>query len=170
MIDESLTTMTTLTINSSAPAFSLKGLDDKTHTLYKDPALITALVFFKTTCPTCRLAWKYIERLHQGYHKPGLAVWGISQHDAQRSAEFASNNGSTFPILIDDDWRVSKKYDPDFVPTVFLIDTTGRIIDRVVSFDKAGLNRVSETIAARLNVAAETIAPDDDGAPPFRPG
>ncbi len=162
--------MTTLAINANAPAFSLKGLDDKIHTLYKDPASVTAIVFFKTTCPTCRLAWKYIERLHQSYRKAGLAVWGVSQHDAKRSTEFASDNGSTFPILIDDDWRVSKQYDPDFVPTLFLIESTGKIIDRVISFDKVGLNRVAQAIATRLNVAAETIAPDNDGAPPFRPG
>jgi peroxiredoxin len=162
--------MTTLAINTNAPAFSLKGLDDKSHTLYKDPALVTVVVFFKTTCPTCRLAWPYIEKLHQAYHTPGLAVWGISQHDAMRSAEFTLDNGSTFPVLIDDDWRVSKQYDPDFVPTLFLIESTGKIIDRVISFDKAGLNRVSQTIAARLDVAVETIAPENDGAPPFRPG
>ncbi len=162
--------MTTLAIAASAPAFSLKGLDDKSYTLYKDPALVTAVVFFKTTCPTCRLAWSYLEKLYQSYQKAGLAVWGISQHDAKRSAEFALENGSTFPILIDDDWRVSKQYDPDFVPTLFLIESTGKIIDRVVSFDKAGLNRISQTIAARLDVAAETIAPENDGNPPFKPG
>ena len=162
--------MTTLAINANAPPFSLQGLDAKTCTLYKDPALITALVFFKTTCPTCRLAWKYIERLHQAYQKAGLAVWGISQHDAKRSAEFASNNGSSFLVLIDADWRVSKQYDPDFVPTLFLIESTGQIIDCVVAFDKAGLNRVAQTVAARLNVAAETIAPENDGAPQFKPG
>ncbi|MBI5033427.1 MAG: TlpA family protein disulfide reductase [Chloroflexi bacterium] len=162
--------MTTLTINANAPAFSLKGLDDKSYTLYKDPALITAIVFFKTTCPTCQLAWKYIERLHQAYQKAGFAVWGISQHDAKRSAEFASNNGSTFPILIDANWHVSKLYDPDFVPTLFLIESTGKIIDRVVAFDKAGFNRVAQTIAARLDVVVETVAPENDGAPPFKPG
>ena len=162
--------MTILATSAIAPAFSLKGLDDKIYTLYKDSALVTVLVFFKTTCPTCRLAWKYIERLHQVYRKAGLAVWGISQHDAKRSAEFASNNGSTFPILIDDDWKVSKQFDPDFVPTLFLIESTGKIIDRVVSFDKAGLNRVAQTVAARLDVAVEMIAPENDGAPLFRPG
>lgn len=162
--------MTTLAINTNAPTFSLKGLDDKTCTLYKDPALITVIIFFKTTCPTCRVEWPYLEKLHQSYKTAGLAVWGISQHDPKRSAEFTLDNGSTFPILIDDDWHVSKQYDPDFVPTLFLIESTGKIIDRVISFDKAGLNRVSQAIAARLDVAVETIAPENDGAPPFRPG
>jgi peroxiredoxin len=162
--------MSTLAIGQNAPAFSLQGLDGKNYTLYKDPALITVVVFFKTTCPTCRLAWPYLEKLHQSYQKAGLAVWGISQHDAKRSAEFASKNGSTFPILIDENWQSSKQYDPDFVPTLFLIESTGKIIDRVVAFDKAGLNRVSQTIAARLDVSVETIAPEQDGNPPFKPG
>jgi hypothetical protein len=72
--------------------------------------------------------------------------------------------------LIDVGWHVYKQYDPDFVPTLFLIESTGKIIDRVVAFDKAGLNRISQTIAARLDVSMEIIAPEQDGNPPFKPG
>ena len=162
--------MTTLSIDAVAPGFSLMGLDAQSHTLYKDGARMTLVVFFKTTCPTCRVAWQYIEKLHRSYQGAGLAVWGISQHDKNRSSDFAIEYKSTFPILIDDDWRVSKQYNPDYVPTLFLIDATGKIVDRVVAFDKAGLNRLSQAIAARLNVSTQVIAPDNDGNPPFKPG
>jgi peroxiredoxin len=118
----------------------------------------------------CMMDWPYIEKIHQAYKDAGLAVWGISQHERDVSKGFASKYGSTFPILIDADWRVSKQYDPEVVPTLFLLDTDNKIIDRVVSFDKAGLNRLSNVIAARLGVSALVIAPDDDGNPLFRPG
>lgn len=162
--------MPTLTVNQIAPAFTLKDLERRPHTLNAENAKLTLIVFFKTTCPTCMTAWSYIEKMHQAYRSAGLAVWGISQHDRQRSAEFAATYKSTFPILIDADWQVSKYYDPQFVPTMFLIDPSGKIIDSVVSFDKAGLNRLSQTIAAHLGVPAVLIAPDNDGNPPFRPG
>lgn len=161
--------MSTRTVGQAAPAFSLKGLDGKSFTLYKDDARMTLVVFFKTTCPTCAMAFPYIEKIHRAYCNAGLAVWGISQHDRTRSADFATKYASTFPILIDDDWRVSKQYDPDYVPTSFLIDADGRISECVVAFKKAELNRISQIVAARLGVAAVTIAAEDTN-PPFKPG
>lgn len=162
--------MATLAIGETAPAFSLRGIDGDTLALKQNGGRLTLAVFFKTTCPTCMLAWSYLEKIHQAYREPGLDVWGISQHDRARSVEFARDYKSTFPILLDDDWRVSKQYDPEFVPTLFLIDSAGQIIDRVISFDKAGLNRVSNFIAGKLGAPASVIAPNDDGNPPFRPG
>jgi peroxiredoxin len=162
--------MATLNVNQTAPTFSLRGLDDTTHTLYKDAAQISLVVFFKTDCPTCHLSWPYFEKLRQTYRDPGLVLWGISPHDKTRTIDFAARYPSTFPILLDNDWHVSKQYDPEFVPTAFLIEPSGKIIDRVVAFDKAGLNRIAQTVAARLNVPPQTIAPDKDGHPPFKPG
>lgn len=164
--------MNTLSIGQMAPSFTLKDLERQAYTLNQSNARLTLVVFFKTTCPTCMVAFPYIEKIHRAYRDAGLAVWGISQHDRNRSAEFAVQYGSTFPILIDSDWQVSKAYDPAVVPTLWLIAPapSGKIIDGVVAFDKAGLNRLSQTIAAHLDVPAVLVAPDNDGNPPFKPG
>jgi peroxiredoxin len=162
--------MATFTIGQSASAFSLRGTDGKIYTLDQNDARLTLAVFFKTTCPTCALAFPYIEKMHRAYGDAGLAVWGISQHDRAESAKFAVQSGATFPILIDEAWRASQQYDPQFVPTQFLIDPSRQIIDLVVSFDKGGLNRIAQKVARRLNVDAVLIAPENDGNPPFRPG
>ncbi|MBI4785698.1 MAG: TlpA family protein disulfide reductase [Chloroflexi bacterium] len=162
--------MSIVSPGQSARGFSLSGIDGKIYTLNKDGAHLTLAVFFKTTCPTCMLAWPYLERLHQTYRGAGLAVWGISQDVRDLSADLASNHGSTFPILIDSDLRISRTYDPEFVPTILLIDRHGQIADSVVAFDKAKLNHLSQTIAARLGVPAAIIAPADDGNPVFKPG
>ncbi len=162
--------MSVLSIGQTAPAFALSGIDDQSYALNKDGARLTLAVFFKTTCPTCMLAWRYIEKIHQQFRDAGLAVWGVSPDARDVSIEFASKYGSTFPILLDADWRVSRAYDPEFVPTLLLIDRDSKIIESVVAFDKAGLNRLAEQIAARLGVPAAPVAPPDDGNPPFKPG
>ncbi len=162
--------MSIISAGQTAPVFSLGGIEGKSYTLNQNGARLTLAVFFKTTCPTCRLSWPYIEKIHQTYRAAGLATWGISQDARDASSEFASKYESTFPILIDSDWRVSRTYDPDFVPTVLLIDRAGQIIDSVVSFDKAKLNHLSNEIAGRLGVPAAIIAPTDDGNPPFKLG
>lgn len=162
--------MATLSIGNPAPAFSMSGTDGKLYTLNNSGARLTLAAFFKTTCPVCALEWLYLEKIHQAYKDAGLAVWGVSQHERDVSEKFASKYGSTFPILIDADWRVSKQYDPEVVPTLFLIDADNQIIARVASFDKADLNRLSNVIATQLGVNTIHIARDDDGNPPFRPG
>ena len=116
------------------------------------------------------MAWPYVERFYQAYRGSGLNVWGISQDERDASAQFASKYGSTFPMLIDADWYVSRKYDPEFVPTLLLIDHAGKIADSVVAFDKAGLNRLAQVAAAQLDAPAAVIAPAEDGNPPFKPG
>jgi peroxiredoxin len=162
--------MAPLNVGQTAPGFSLTGIDNRTYELEKDGARLTLAVFFKTTCPTCMMAWRYIEKLYQQYRGAVFSVWGISPDARNVSVEFASKHRSTFPVLLDTDWRVSRAYDPEYVPTLFLIDQDGRIIDRVVAFDKAGLNRLAETIAARLQVPVAVIAPANDGNPAFKPG
>jgi len=162
--------MSVLKVGQTAPIFSLSGIDGKAYALNQSGAGLTLAVFFKTNCPTCMTAFPYFERIHQTYRSAGLQIWGISQHDRERSVEFAAKYASSFPILLDADWRVSKQYDPEYVPTALLITPDGEIVDSVISFDKAGLNRLSQGIAARLGIPAATIALDNDGNPPFRPG
>ncbi len=162
--------MSVLSVGQTALPFSLQGIDGRTYALNLNGARLTLAVFFKTTCPTCQLIWPYLEQLHQTYQVAGLAVWGISQDARDLSAAFASKYNGTFPILIDSDWRVSYAYDPEFVPTLLLIGTQGEIVDHQVGFNKAGLNHLSQMIAARLDMPATLIAPPDDGNPVFRPG
>lgn len=162
--------MPILSVGRSAPAFTLSGIDGNSHTLNEDGARLTLAVFFKTTCPTCALAFPYLEKLYQAYRAAGLVVWGISQSDRDASAAFAAAHGSHFPILLDAGLHVSRTFDPEFVPTTLLVDPAGSIVDVLVGFNKARLNDLSETLAARLDAPAAMIAPDNDGAPVFRPG
>ncbi len=162
--------MPTLSTGQSAPPFSLSGIDGKSYTLNQNGARLTLAVFFKTTCPTCVAIWPYVDKFHRTYHAAGLAVWGISQDSRQASKGFAAERGSTFPVLIDADWRVSRLYDPQFVPTLFLIDSTGQVVETIVALDKAKLNHLSQTIAGKLGVPAALVAPPEDGVPAFKPG
>jgi peroxiredoxin len=138
--------------------------------LNQNGARLTLAVFFKTTCPTCATIWPYLEKLHQAYRGVGLAVWGISQEGREPSAEFAHRGGSTFPILVDHELRVSRIYDPDFVPTLLLIDSTGHILDSMAGLNKTKLNHLSQTAAAHFGVPPATITHDNDGTPAFKPG
>jgi peroxiredoxin len=118
------------------------------------------LVFFETDCPTCQLALPYLNALK----KDSVQVIGLSQDDEAATREFVRQLKIAYPVELDQGLKITREYDPQSVPTIYLLDETGQIQSTLVGFDKQGLNE----LAASLGHAP--IAPPDDGAPAWKPG
>jgi len=161
--------MATVAVGERAPGLALRGLDGQAHRLHEatGPVLV---VFFKVSCETCGLAFPYFERLFQAYPQGGWHLWGISQDSASDSQAFVEEHGVTFPILLDEGWAISRAYDPEGVPTSFLIGPDAKVTRVVPAFQKAALNELSAIIAGYIGAEPVVIIPNDDPAPPFRPG
>lgn len=162
----------TIEAGTRAPDFSLKGTDGETYDLAdalgRGPLL---LVFFKTTCGTCDLAFSYINRLTEVYPGDGWSLWAVAQDPAAEAGSYASTYGITCPVLPDvDGYPVSKAYDPPATPTLFLIDRGGDVVQQTAGFSKEDLNSLSAALAERLGVEPVVIAPAGDGNPDFKPG
>lgn len=162
--------MSILKAGAHAPEFSLRDVHGATQTLNASASPLSLAIFFKTSCSACSYAWKYYERLHTAYADAGLRVLGISQHDAERTENYRAQHGATFPHLLDTDFSVSRAYDPAFVPTGFLIDSNGTIIETFESWSSRVLTDFSERVADRLGVASRAIVLPDDNAVPTKLG
>lgn len=148
---------------AQAPSFSLPQLDEGSRQFQQGkPAL---LIFFETDCPTCRLTIPYINRLAQ-LAGAKADVIGISQDAEAPTRELVEQAPIRFPVLLDGDLSVSREYDPQAVPTLFLVDGAGKIARTSVAFDKADLN----AIAAEMLGEPFELAGKHDGAPQTRPG
>ena len=102
-----------------APAFTLPVAAGGTMTI-PDPSAcgLTLCIFYKNTCPTCRLVAPLLERLHQAVSGEGGRVVGISQDGPDGARGFAQEMGLTFPILVDKEgYPVSIAYELLAVPT-----------------------------------------------------
>jgi peroxiredoxin len=118
------------------------------------------------TLSTCQFTLPFLERLHKVRDSTTPHVVAISQDDATASAEFNRRFGVTFLTLLDtpeDRYAISRAYGITNVPTLFLIESDGRISDFAEAFDKAMLERV----AARFGT--EVFRPTDR-VPVFLPG
>ncbi|HLW54227.1 MAG TPA: TlpA disulfide reductase family protein [Candidatus Angelobacter sp.] len=123
------------------------------------PGKKALLVFFETDCPTCQLALPYFNALAES-----VQVIGISQDGEKSTSEFVRQMGIQYPVQLDAGLALSREYDPQSVPTTYLLDESGQVRSTLVGFDKKGLNDLAASLAH------SPIAPADDGAPAWKPG
>lgn len=154
-----------------APSFALPDLSDTIRNFQAGqngkPAL---LVFFETDCPTCRLTFPYLNRLAASIGTDAFDLTGISQDDAVATKAFTEQLQLSFPVLLDRDLTVSRQYDPQAVPTLFLLDKDGRVTLSQIAFDKAELNALAARLCQMLDLEPLEIAEPYDGAPQSKPG
>lgn len=141
-----------------APDFHLTDLEGDTHTLTSclgAPKLV--LAFFKVSCPTCQLAFPFLQRAAA----QGIPILGISQDDPSATELFRLRLGISFPLLLDREegnYPASNAYAIHHVPTLFVLGPAGEILERIEAFDQAAFARFGVTFSS------------DDKVPLYRPG
>lgn len=164
--------MTTVVAGNIAPDFALRDLQGKQHslasTLQKGPAV---LAFFKISCPVCQYALPFVERIHQAYGNEKVTVLGISQDDARDTRDFCKEYGLTFPALLDEDgYSVSNLYGLTNVPTVVLVQPSGRVTVSGHGFSKRDLETVARELAAAAGKPVVPVFRPGEAVPDYKPG
>lgn len=118
-----------------APDFQLQTLDGETVTLSDLRGRAVVINLWASWCPPCRSEMPAIESVYQQYQDRELAVLAVNatnQDDLRAAEEFVVQNGLSFPILLDTDGTVSRRYELRSLPTTFFIDPGGTIQDIVI--------------------------------------
>lgn len=93
------------------------------------------VMFFTETCPYCRKAAPFIQKVSVSYSKKGLGVVGIILHDsAQPALNFAADLGVTFPLAYEGK-EVSRNYRTQGVPYIYLLTREHEIYDVWEGYD-----------------------------------
>jgi peroxiredoxin len=155
-----------------ATDFTLPDTKDQPHRLTEALAAgPVVLAFMKVGCGACNLTFPYLENLRRAYPGDRWQLWGISQDPAQPTQSFASQYGVTFPMLIDaGELAISRAYDPQATPTMFLVDPSGQVQSTSIGHSKDDLNALSARLATALGAVPVIVAPPGDGQPDTRPG
>ncbi len=153
-------------LGKAAPAFALKDLDGKEHTLAQYKGKVVVLEWFSPGCPMCK--WAYgtggpLAELPARLKKDGvvwLAVNSEAPDRAPASAEanktFAEKYGMKSPILFDPTGAVGKSYGAKSTPHIFIIDEKGNLVYRG-ALDNAPNGKVSGE-GARVDYVSDAIA------------
>jgi len=166
--------MVALIEGTAAPAILLSGIDGKKYDLATSlkESKLALVAFFHVYCPTCQYTVPFLEKLYRKHIdlSSGPSVFGICQHGKSNAIEYADSHGLTFPILIDDELKVSREYGLTNVPTIFLIDQHMVIQKTIVGFDKEGLLDADARLSEFLRVPFVPLIAAHENVPAFKPG
>ncbi|MFO7785014.1 MAG: TlpA disulfide reductase family protein [Desulfatiglandales bacterium] len=130
-------------ITRTAPNFTLKDLSGRDVSLVDFEGKVVLVDFWAMWCPPCRKSIPELVSLQEQYREEGLVIIGISLDDPKKAddrslIDFKKLHRINYPVLRGADvFRVVEDYFVDEklgIPTLFVIDRKGVIVDRHVGF------------------------------------
>jgi peroxiredoxin len=118
---------------AQAPDFELVSLDGRKVKLSDFRGKAVVLNFWATWCAPCKIEMPWFVDLQNQYGKDGLTILGVAMDDSdsQKIAQFASEMGVNYPVLLGTN-KVSEAYgDVEYLPTTFYINRQGKIVGKV---------------------------------------
>lgn len=143
-----------------APSFSL--LDTAGNSVedpWNDGSVL--LVFFKVTCPVCKMVAPKVKALAGA----GMRVVAVGEDPPPALVRYAQEQDQPVLTLSEPPpYEVSTAFGVSAVPSLFLVDDDGVVVDSVGAWDREGWNRLSQ------RAGGPPVSQPGDGLPPFRPG
>jgi thiol-disulfide isomerase/thioredoxin len=137
-----------------APAFTLKDIDDKPHSLADYKGKVVLVNFWGTWCPPCRREMPSMERVYKHLHTKNFVVLAINQMETPDDVFVFTSQltmAPTFPILFDKNSDIATAYQVKGLPTSYLIDKKGDIRFRAIGGREFDHPNVEKQIDSLIN-------------------
>ncbi|MBB5172951.1 thiol-disulfide oxidoreductase ResA [Texcoconibacillus texcoconensis] len=116
-----------------APNFALENLDGEKIMLEDWEGEGVYLNFWATYCAFCREKMGYLKEHYDTYRDKGVEVVSVNVDESTVQVERHQERANyPYPIAIDRGMHVSNAYGVQSLPSVFLIDETGEVIEHTV--------------------------------------
>jgi len=148
-----------------APDFKLKDFDDKELTLEASRGKVVLLNFWATWCGPCREEIPGLIALQQRY-KDRLMIIGlvVDDGDEKEIREIIKNEGINYPIAIADA-KIRLEYGGiPALPTVFVINPEGRVVQKHVGLYNPGLYEAEVRVLLGFPVGVRVETFQDEGS------
>lgn len=133
--------------------FRLKDLSGKMVRLSDHKNKVVVVNFWATWCPPCRSEMPSIQAFYNKFKNQGVALLAINLDgkNAGFVKSFMDKNKYSFPVLLDDNGKTANSYGVRGIPATFVIDRTGRIVDRHIGSFNWMENAFTKKIKALCN-------------------
>ena len=128
---------TLVKVGDPAPDFSVALFDGSHLTLSELRGKVVLLNFWATWCPPCREELSHVQQqVIDRFAGEEFVFLPISRGEERAAVEaFRAKTGYAFPMGLDTDETIYKRYATRFIPRNFLIDRTGRVVKATVGYD-----------------------------------
>lgn len=147
---------------SNAIDFELKDQYGNVHKLSDYKGKTIFMNFWATWCPPCRAEMPDIQKLYESYQKeedPEVVILGIAgpgygqEKSEDEVKQFLTDNGYTYPVLMDNGGSLFEQYGIYSFPTTFMITKEGKIFGYVSGqlSEEIMKNIIAQTISGKRN-------------------
>jgi peroxiredoxin len=138
-----------------APTFTLPNLQGHLVSLGDYQGRVILLNFWATWCRDCVREMPEFEKLYQAHKEKGLSVLAIALDKEGRPAVEAFLQDEhlelTYPILLDQEEQVARRYRLSWVPVTVVIGRDGQVIETILGARPWGSEEVMTSIEKLLN-------------------
>ena len=111
-----------------APDFTLKSNRGDNVKLSELRGEVVLINFWASWCGPCREEMPALNDIYLKFRDKGLHLLGVNvEEEFEKGKVMVRDLKVVFPILLDSDNAVSKKYNVDAMPSTVLVDTDGKI-------------------------------------------
>jgi len=113
-------------IGAAAIDFNCQDLEGQAWSLDKVRGKIVLLRFWADWCPYCRYEMPIIDKYYRKLKEEGFLVLAVNvKQSAEVALAFIAQLDVTFPVPLDPDGKMARRYGVYAIPTNFLIDRQG---------------------------------------------
>jgi peroxiredoxin len=119
-------------VGELAPDLTLENLQEESVTLSHFRGKVVLLNFWGAFCGPCRAEMPSMERLHEVFADKDFVILAVhvGQGSRQDVKAFLEKKPYSFSILFDPDAKAQGYYGVYRIPETFLIDKSGKIVER----------------------------------------
>lgn len=137
----------------NAPDFILSDISGSQVSLSSLKGKVVLLEFWATWCPPCKEAVPELKAIYEKYRERGFVLLGVAVDKGADNktavASYVKKHSITYPVLYDDN-NTNRSYRVTSIPTSFIIDKTGKVVNRRVGFIPGSTDNISKDIEALL--------------------
>ena len=122
-----------LKAGAPAPRFSLPDIHGGMVSLDQFRGRKVFLVFSDPQCGPCDTLAPKLVRLHRKHRDNGLAVVMVGRGGREQNQKKAMEHGISFPVVLQEKWKLSRQYGIFATPVAFLIGKDGVIVRNVAT-------------------------------------